>query len=43
MLMAAAAISRAIAAGTGIYETHRLSRMQEEILALQQKQAPLTK
>jgi hypothetical protein len=43
VLMAAAAISLAIAAGTGIYETHRLSRMQEEIVALQQKQAPLTK
>jgi hypothetical protein len=41
--MAAMAICLAIAAATGMYETHRLSRMQEKILALQQKQAPLAK
>jgi chromosome segregation ATPase len=43
VLVAAAAISLAVAAGTGVYETHRLSCMQKEILALQQKQAPLAK
>ncbi len=37
VLIAATAISLAIAAATGVYETHRLSRMQEEILALRQE------
>ena len=43
VIMAAAAISLAVAVAMGVYETHRLSQMQEEILTLQQKQAPLTK
>ena len=40
-LVAITVISLAVAGGTGIYETHRISQMQAEVSALRQEQAPL--
>ena len=43
ILIAATAASIAVAGGTAVYETHRVSQMQEEIQALQQQQEPVRK
>ena len=43
ILIAAIAASIAVAGGTAVYETHRVSQMQEAIQALQQQQEPLRK
>jgi len=43
ILIAATAASMAVAGGTAVYETHRVSQMQEEIQALRQSQEPLRK
>ena len=42
VLIAATAASVALAVGTGVYETHRVSRMQEEMRTVKQQQEPLT-
>jgi len=42
VLIAVTAASVAVAVGTGVHETRRVSRMQEEIRALKQQQEPLT-
>lgn len=43
ILIAATAASMAVTGGTAVYETHRVSQMQEEIQALRQQQEPLRK